>query len=113
MICPPELQKRLVRVEQKDLIPGETVWWPLSLSNWGCTVAGPTTWYPSAQLFVERHPRMVELGLVGVRQTIVDGDDSGLSGNCLQAALATLLSVPPGIVPHFALFGAQWKEALD
>lgn len=36
-----------------------------------------------------------------VRQTIYAGDPSGVPGNCLQAALASMLDLPLAEVPHF------------
>jgi hypothetical protein len=45
-------------------------------------------------------------------QTIVVGDPSGLPGDCLRAAVASLLDLPTEAVPHFALFGRNWWNAL-
>lgn len=42
-----------------------------------------------------------------VTQTILVGDPSGRLGNCLQAAVASLLDLPLDDVPHFAEF-ADW-----
>lgn len=50
----------------------------------------------------------------GVTQTILAGDPSGRLGNCLQAAVATLLSLPLDQVPHFAECPWDWvKEMVD
>lgn len=46
----------------------------------------------------------------GVTQTIFAGDPSGRMGNCLQAAVATLLGLPLDDVPHFAESTADWVE---
>lgn len=46
-----------------------------------------------------------------VDQTIVVGDDSGLPGNCLQAAVASLLDLDLAAVPHFILH-ADWLERM-
>jgi hypothetical protein len=37
-----------------------------------------------------------------VKQTILHEPDNGLYGNCAQAAIASLLSMPINEVPHFA-----------
>lgn len=47
-----------------------------------------------------------------VTQTITAGDGSGRMGNCLQAAVASLLDVPLDEVPHFAE-KAEWRSALN
>jgi hypothetical protein len=44
----------------------------------------------------------------GVTQTILAGDPSGRPGNCLQAAVATLLNLPLDRVPHFVESGDDW-----
>lgn len=44
----------------------------------------------------------------GVTQTILAGDPSGRLGNCLQAAIATLLELPLDAVPHFAESSGDW-----
>jgi hypothetical protein len=46
-----------------------------------------------------------------VTQTITVGDGSGLPGNCLQAAVASLLELELEEVPHFALYD-DWLERL-
>lgn len=46
-----------------------------------------------------------------VTQTITVGDSSGLPGNCLQAAVASLLELDLEEVPHFALYD-DWLERL-
>jgi hypothetical protein len=46
-----------------------------------------------------------------VTQTITVGDGSGLPGNCLQAAVASLLELDLDEVPHFACY-ADWLERL-
>ncbi|MFJ8966062.1 hypothetical protein ACIRG5_42400 [Lentzea sp. NPDC102401] len=46
-----------------------------------------------------------------VTQTITVGDGSGLPGNCLQAAVASLLNLDLDDVPHFALY-PDWLERL-
>lgn len=47
----------------------------------------------------------------GVTQTIFAGDPSGRMGNCLQAAVATLLGLPLDDVPHFAE-SSEWASDL-
>lgn len=49
-----------------------------------------------------------------VSQTILaTGSDPVLPGNCLQAAIASVLRLPLEAVPHFALFrGGSWRDAL-
>lgn len=44
----------------------------------------------------------------GVTQTILAGDPSGRLGNCLQAAVASLLGLPLDGVPHFAESPGDW-----
>lgn len=44
-------------------------------------------------------------------QTILAGDPSGVPGNCLQAAVASLLDLPLPDVPHFAEHD-DWLERL-
>jgi hypothetical protein len=46
-----------------------------------------------------------------VTQTITVGDGSGRIGNCLQAAVASLLDLDLGGVPHFAEHD-DWLERL-
>lgn len=46
-----------------------------------------------------------------VTQTITVGDGSGLPGNCLQAAVASLLGLDLDVVPHFARHD-DWLERL-
>lgn len=46
-----------------------------------------------------------------ITQTITVGDGSGLPGNCLQAAVASLLDLDLDAVPHFALHD-DWLERL-
>lgn len=46
----------------------------------------------------------------GITQTIVAGREDGVPGNCMQAAVATLLGVPLDAVPHFVLFD-DWRTA--
>lgn len=46
-----------------------------------------------------------------VTQTIMAGDGTGQPGNCLQAAVASLLGLELGEVPHFALYD-DWLERL-
>lgn len=46
-----------------------------------------------------------------VTQTIMVGDGSGLPGNCLQAAVASLLELDLDEVPHFAVHD-DWLERL-
>lgn len=47
----------------------------------------------------------------GVTQTILHNDPEGRTGNCLQAALATLVGVPLERVPHFAEH-EDWAERM-
>jgi hypothetical protein len=46
-----------------------------------------------------------------VTQTILHDDPQGRIGNCLQAAVASLLDLPLDDVPHFAEHG-DWLERL-
>lgn len=39
-------------------------------------------------------------------------DTSGTPGDCLRAAVASLLGVPYGQVPHFALHGRAWFDSM-
>lgn len=45
-----------------------------------------------------------------VTQTILLGDPSGRPGNCLQAAVASLLDLPLAAVPHFVESTGDWVE---
>ncbi|MGB3443968.1 MAG: hypothetical protein WBA97_34970 [Actinophytocola sp.] len=47
----------------------------------------------------------------GVTQTILAGTP-GRQGNCLQAAVATILNLPLDDVPHFVELDESWSEAL-
>lgn len=47
-----------------------------------------------------------------VTQTILHHDPSGIPGNCLQAAVASLLHLPLDAVPHFALH-TDWLEQMS
>lgn len=47
-----------------------------------------------------------------VTQTICAGDQEGVPGNCLQAAVASLLDLPLAAVPHFVTF-LWWPQALE
>jgi hypothetical protein len=46
-----------------------------------------------------------------VTQTILAGNPDGIPGNCVQAAVASLLDMDLGDVPHFAVIGG-WLEWL-
>ena len=46
-----------------------------------------------------------------VTQTILHGDPDGRPGNCLQAAIASLLELPLHVVPHFVLHD-DWLERM-
>jgi hypothetical protein len=46
-----------------------------------------------------------------ITQTILVGDIPGVPGNCLQAAVASLLDLDLDAVPHFALH-EDWLERL-
>ena len=46
-------------------------------------------------------------------QTITVGDGSGRQGNCLQAAVASLLDLPLDDVPHFLEQGENWFGAVQ
>jgi hypothetical protein len=51
--------------------------------------------------------------MIAINQTIFgNGDDGTTPGNCVQAALASLLELPLTAVPHIALFDEFWKVAL-
>lgn len=45
-----------------------------------------------------------------VTQTILAGQIPGRQGNCLQAAIASLLGLPLDDVPHFAESTGDWVE---
>lgn len=47
-----------------------------------------------------------------VTQSILAGDPSGRPGNCLQAAVATVLGVEPGLIPHFAEYQGNYIDLL-
>lgn len=47
-----------------------------------------------------------------VTQTILAGQEEGVYGNCVQAAVASMLDLPIASVPHFAHFD-WWKGALE
>jgi hypothetical protein len=48
-----------------------------------------------------------------VTQTILaDDPPAGLTANCLQAAMASLLGLALGSVPHFAEYGEQWEQEM-
>lgn len=47
-----------------------------------------------------------------VAQTFFVGDGSGRLGNCMQAAVASLLELPLGSVPHFAEAEEEWWIAM-
>ena len=42
--------------------------------------------------------------MIEVQQTILVGDRDGVPGNCLQAAIASVLDLPLDAVPHFVNF---------
>jgi hypothetical protein len=51
--------------------------------------------------------------MFAINQTIFgNGDDGTTPGNCMQAALASLLELPLNSVPHIALFGERWGDAV-
>lgn len=50
--------------------------------------------------------------ILAVDQTFFVDDESGVPGNCLQAAIATVFATRLENVPHFVLFEDQWREAL-
>ena len=51
--------------------------------------------------------------MVRVEQTILYGDDPEIPGNCLQAAVATVLGLDLDRVPHFVwAAGSQWLAAV-
>lgn len=41
-------------------------------------------------------------------QTILAGREDGVPGNCVQAAVASMLGLPLDAVPHFTLFRDWW-----
>lgn len=45
-------------------------------------------------------------------QTILAGRTDGVHGNCMQAAIASLLDLPLDAVPHFAQF-TWWPQAIE
>ena len=45
-------------------------------------------------------------------QSIYDGPRADIPGDCLKTAVAALLDLPTAAVPHFALFGREWRTAL-
>ncbi|MFC8676692.1 hypothetical protein ACFUEN_28905 [Streptomyces griseorubiginosus] len=47
-----------------------------------------------------------------VTQTILHDDPDGRPGNCLQAAVASLLELPLWAVPHFVAGGDDWLERM-
>lgn len=47
----------------------------------------------------------------GVTQTLLAGREDGVPGNCIQAAVATLLGKPIEAVPHVLLFD-RWNHML-
>lgn len=49
--------------------------------------------------------------MIPVDQTYFVGDESGVQGNCLQAAFASVLEKPLDSVPHFVEFD-DWIGAL-
>lgn len=51
------------------------------------------------------------LKMIPVDQTFFVGDESGVSGNCLQAVFASVLEKPLYSVPHFVEF-EDWIGAL-
>lgn len=46
-------------------------------------------------------------------QTILSDPDAGAIGNCMQAAVASLLDLPLDEVPHFAADFDDWETAMD
>jgi hypothetical protein len=48
-----------------------------------------------------------------VVQTILLGDPSGRPGNCLQAAVASLLDLDVGDVPHFVETNGDWEAEFE
>jgi hypothetical protein len=48
--------------------------------------------------------------MTGVTQTILAGQIPGRQGNCLQAAIATILNLPLNDVPHFAEAAGDWVQ---
>lgn len=55
--------------------------------------------------------RLVRFLVKPVTQSILHGDPSGRPGNCLQAAVASLLELPLDAVPHFVEY-EDWEERL-
>lgn len=49
----------------------------------------------------------------GVTQTITVNDGSGRQGNCLQAAVASLLDLQLDDVPHFVELKSSWWELME
>jgi len=49
--------------------------------------------------------------MIPVDQTYFEGDESGVQGNCLQAAFSSVLEKPLNSVPHFLEF-EDWIGAL-
>lgn len=47
-----------------------------------------------------------------VTQTIFHDDPAGRPGNCLQAAVASLLELPLQDVPHFVALGPDWLDCM-
>lgn len=47
-----------------------------------------------------------------VTQSILHDDPDGRPGNCLQAAVASLLELPLQSVPHFVAQGSDWLERM-
>lgn len=58
-----------------------------------------------------RGPTEEPLDPRGVTQTILHDPELGTIGNCMQAAVATLLGLPLGDVPHFAAIEGDWGAA--
>jgi len=48
---------------------------------------------------------------LGVTQTLLAGREDGVPGNCVQAAIATLLGEPIDAVPHFLLW-LEWNHVM-
>jgi len=63
---------------------------------------------PRTPLPLSAPPRPDEV----VTQTILAGREDGVPGNCIQAAVASLLSLPIDAVPHFLLWRI-WSRALS
>jgi hypothetical protein len=49
---------------------------------------------------------------VKITQTITNSTNSLVPGNCLQAAVATLLSTSLDSVPHFTLYRERWLDSV-